>query len=133
MENCQPFNYKCCGLKASTTKLIAKVKDMLSADLEGVTTQTNPEAKMLLAETTLAHLKHKKDQVLELDNAIGAKINVAQEFEEEIANADTYQTNPNKHITFLSEFIHKASVLPTEPQLPSPTNTTSASILPPST
>jgi len=72
-------------------KLINKVKDVMSTDLEGISNQTVSEPKKLLAETTLAHLKQKKGQIPELDNAIGAKIEAAQHFEE-ITNADTYQT-----------------------------------------
>ena len=82
------------------------------ADLEGISTQTVPESKKLLAETTLAHIKHKKEKILELDDAIGAKIEVAQEFEEEITNADTYQMSLDECIAFLSEFIRKAGMLP---------------------
>ena len=54
---------------------------MMFADLEGVSTQTVSESKKLLAETTLAHLKHKKEQILELDNSIGVKIEAAEAFE----------------------------------------------------
>ena len=63
---------------------------VMLSDLEGINTWTVPAAKKLWAETTLPHLKHKKDQSLELDDVIRAKINATQEFEEEITNADTY-------------------------------------------
>ena len=71
-------------------KLITKVEDMMSVDLEGISSQTVSESHKLLAETTLAHLKQIKGQILKLDDAIGAKIEAAQEFEEKITNADTY-------------------------------------------
>ena len=61
MDDCQCLNSKRRGIKASVTKLITKVEDMLTADLAGVSTQTVPEGKKLLAETTLAQLKHKKE------------------------------------------------------------------------
>ena len=82
-----------------------------------------------MAETTLAHIKHKKEQILELDDAIGAKIEVAQEFEEEITNADTYQMSLDERIAFLSEFIRKAGMPPAELQRPPPS---AAAIPPPS-
>ena len=93
MVDCQCLNSKYRDIKASITKLITKVKDMLSADLAGVSTQTVPEEKKLL------------EQLSELDDAIEAKINTAEEFEEEITNADTYQTTLEECIPFLSEFI----------------------------
>ena len=60
---------------------------------------------------------------MELDDAIGAKIEAEQEFEEEITNADTYQITLDEHIAFLSEFIRKAGLPPPELQhfLPSVT------------
>ena len=83
-----------------------------------------------MAETTLTHLKQKKGQILELDDAIGVKIEAAQEFEEGITNTDTYQTTLDEHIVFLSEFIRKAGIPPPKLQLPPPFMT--AAILAPS-
>jgi len=85
------LNLKRWGIKASTTKLVVKVKDMLSTDLENVSTQSVSEAKKLLAETMLTQLKAKRQQIVELDMAIADKIEGNEEFEEEIINADTYQ------------------------------------------
>jgi len=95
-----------------------KVEDMMSVDLEGISSQTVSKSNKLLAETTLAHLKQKKGQILKLDDAIGAKIKAAQEFEEKITNADTYQATLDERIAFLSEFIRKAGMPPLELQLP---------------
>ena len=131
MDECQRLNSKRRDIKASATKLITKVEDMMSANLEGISNQTVSESKKLLAETTLAHLKQKKGQILELDDAIGEKIEAAQVFEEEITNANTYQTNLDERIVFLSEFIRKAGMPPPELQLPLPSMT--AAIPAPST
>ena len=67
MDDCQRLNSKRRGIQVSVMKLTTKVEDMLSADLAGVSTQTVPEGKKLLAETTLAQLKHKKEQISELE------------------------------------------------------------------
>ena len=120
MSELQRLQAKCRGIKASVTKLIMKVEDVISADLEGVSTQSVSESRKLLAETTLVQLKHKKGQIMELDDAIGAKIEAEQEFEEEITNADTYQITLDENIAFLSEFIRKAGLPPPELQRPPP-------------
>ena len=123
MSEVQHLQAKRRGIKASVTKLITKVEDMISADLEDVSTQSVSESRKLLAETTLVQLKHKKGQIMELDDAIGVKIEAEQEFEEEITNADTYQITLDENITFLSEFIRKAGLPPPELQRPPPSVT----------
>ena len=60
---------------------------MISADLESVSTKSVSESRKVLAETTLMQLKVKKEQVMELDTAIAAKIDSEQEFEEETIEA----------------------------------------------
>ena len=87
MDETQCLYTKCRGIKASVTKLIAKVETMISADLESVSTKSVSESRKLLAETTLTQLKVKKEQVMELDTAIAAKIDSEQEFEEETIEA----------------------------------------------
>ena len=114
------LNLKRRGIKASTTKLLAKVEDMLSTDLEGVSTQSVSEGKKLLAETTLTQLKAKKEQIVELDIAIADKIEGELEFEEEITNADTYQMTLEERLAYLAEFIRKAGLPPPESQRPPP-------------
>ena len=74
MSELQRLQAKCHGIKASITKLITKVEVMISTDLECVSTQSVSESRKLLAETTLAQLKQKKGQIMELDNPIGVKI-----------------------------------------------------------
>ena len=100
------------GIKASVTKLITKVEDMVAADLDTVSSQTVSTSRKLLGETTLTQLKAKKDQIVELDNAIGEKIEAEEEYEEEITNADTYQDILDEKIAFLAEFIRKAGLSP---------------------
>ena len=74
------------------TKLIAKVEDMISADLEGVNSPTVTESRKLMANTILSQLWTKRDQIMELDTAIVEKIEDT-EFEEETINTDTNQLN----------------------------------------
>ena len=92
-------------------KLLTKEEDMLCTDLEGVSTESVPEGKKLLAETMLTQLKVKKEQVVELDIAIADKIKGDQEFKEEITNADTYQMTLEEYLT---EFIRKTGRPPAE-------------------
>ena len=87
MREYQCLQVKCRGIKASITKLIAKVEDLISANLEGVSTQSVSASQKLQAKTTLAQLKRKKEQIMELNDAIGVKIEAEQEFKEEITNA----------------------------------------------
>jgi len=87
MDESQRLRTKRRGIKASVTKLIAKVETMISADLESVSTKSVSESRKVLAETTLMQLKVKKEQVMELDTAIAAKIDSEQEFEEETIEA----------------------------------------------
>ena len=121
MSELQHLQAKRRGIKASVTKLITKVEDMISANLEGISTQSVSES----AETTLTQLKHKKGHIM--DDAIGAKIEAEQEFEEEITNANTYQITLDEHIAFLSEFIRKAGLPPPELQRPPPSVTSQIS------
>jgi len=107
MDNCQLLNSK---WQASRPMLLSwiprwKIWSLLTWKAFA------PKSRKLLAETTLAHIKHKKE---ELDNAIGAKIEAAQDFEEEITNTDTYQMILDEHIVLLTEFICKASLPPME-------------------
>ena len=122
MDESQRLRTKCQGIKASVTKLIAKVETVISANLESVSTKSVSESWKVLAETTLTQLKVKKDQVMELDTSIAVKIDGELEFEEETTEADTYQMTLEKRIALLSEFICKAKLPPpppdTNPSLP---------------
>jgi len=61
-------------------------------------------SRKLLGETTLTQLRAKKDQIVELDNVIGEKIEVEEEYEEEITNVDIYQATLDENITFWQSF-----------------------------
>ena len=73
---------------------------MVAADLDTVSAQTVSTSRKLLGETTLTQLKAKKNQIVELDNAIGEKIEVEEEYKEETTNADTYQDTLDEKIAF---------------------------------
>ena len=64
-----------------------------------------------MAATTLAQLQKKQENIVQLHATITAKIDTKTEFKEEIVNADTYQLTLEEQIAFLTEFIHKASLL----------------------
>ena len=84
---------------------------MISANLDSVNIQSVSALRKLLGKTTLAQLRIKKEQISKLDNAIGAKIEVEQEFKEEITNVDTYQVTLDKQIAFLAEFVRKDGLI----------------------
>ena len=61
MDDLKRLISKCWGIKASVTKLITKVEDMVAADLDTISAQTVSTSNKLLGETTLTQLKPKKD------------------------------------------------------------------------
>ena len=69
----------------------------------------------MTATTVLAQLRAKRDQILELDTAISAKIQVVEELEEETCNADTYQATLEEHIALLTELLRKSTQAPSRP------------------
>ena len=92
------------------TKLLGKIEELLSTDLEGVNSWSIKEATKLVANTTLSQLKSKRSQIGELDSAIATKIVAEDELEEEILNS--YQFTLDDCIAYLTEFIRKASQPP---------------------
>lgn len=70
-----------------------------------------------MVTTDIMQLKAKQHQITELDSAIADTIQTEGELEIEICDADTYQPTLDKRITFLTEFIRKAS----QPLVPSTT------------
>ena len=80
-----------------------------------------PEARKLMAATTLGQLRTKQQQIVELDATIAAKIDTETEFEEEFVNADTYQLTLEEQIAFFTEFICKANLPPPSTVSPPPT------------
>ena len=122
MDDIQRLHSKRRGIKGCITKLLAKVEDMISADLEGVNSQSVKESRKLVATTTAIQLRDKHAQIAELDTAIAAKIQTETDLEEEICNADTYLSTLEEQIAFLTEFIRKANIPP--PSTVSPPLTT---------
>ena len=108
------------GLKSSVTKLLGKVEDMTSVELERVSSKSVTESQRLTATTILAQIKAKRDQILELDTAIAGKARTEEELEEEICTADTYQTTLEERIALLTEVIRKSSPAPLRPPPPPP-------------
>jgi len=128
MDENQRLHSKRQGLKGSVTKLTAKVEDIISTDLESISEESITESRKLMASTTLAQLRAKRDQIARLDTAIAARIETEAEFEEETINADTYQFSLKERIAFLTEFVRKAGLPPPRLSLPL---VSSGAVLPP--
>ena len=111
MEDIQRLRTRQCATKFSVTKLLGKVDGILSADLEGINSQSLKKAVKLMADTTLCQLKAKQGQLVELNNAITEKIDDEIELEEDISNADACQSDLDECIAFLTEFLAKSHLL----------------------
>ena len=119
MDEVQRHRVKRRGLKGSVTKLLTKVEDMLSAELETIHLDSTLESRRLLVSTTVAQLTAKMDQIKTLDEAIVATIQDKEELETKVCDADTYLTTLEERIVFLTEFIKRASQPPmTRPPTP---------------
>ena len=118
MDESQRILAKRRGLKSSVTKLLGKIEDMTSVEIEHVSSESVTESRRLTITTILAQIRAKRDQISELDTAIAGKAQTAEELEEEICNADTYQTTLEERIAFLTEFIRKSSLTPVRPPPP---------------
>ena len=92
MEEVQRLRVKRRGLKGSITKLLSKVDEALTVELEAVSIESTPESKRILVATTIEQLRMKLDQVTKLDNSIADSIQVEDELESEISDADSYKT-----------------------------------------
>ena len=97
------------------TKLLTKVDDVLSTELKTVNLNSTPESRRLLAATTATQLTAKRGQIEKLDDTIVAAIEEKTELETEICDADTYLTTLEVRITFLEEFVKRASQPPPAP------------------
>ena len=91
---------------------------MTSVEIEQVSSESVTESRRLTVTTILAQIRAKRDQISELDTAIAGKAQTAEELEEEICNADTYQMTLEERIAFLTEFIRKSSLTPVRPPPP---------------
>ena len=97
------------------TKLLAKIEDIVPAELENVTSESIVESRRVTVSTAIEQLRTKREQITELDNAIAATIQIESELEAEICDADTYQSTLSECIAFLAEFIRKANGPPSAP------------------
>ena len=88
---------------------------MTSVEIEHVSSESVTESRRLTVTTILAQIRVKRDQISELDTAIAGNAQTAEELEEEICNADMYQTTLEERIAFLTEFIRKSSLTPVRP------------------
>ena len=112
MEEIQRLRVKRRGLKGSITKLLAKVDEALTAELERVSVESTPELRRILVATTVEQLRVKHEQIIKLDSTIAEMIQKEDELESEICDADTYQTNLEQQIAVLTEFTKKANQPP---------------------
>ena len=115
MEELQCLRARRRGFKASVTKLLAKIEDIVPAELENVTSESIAESRRVTVSTAIEQLRTKREQITELDNAIAATIQIESELEAEICDADTYQSTLSERIAFLAEFIRKANRPPSAP------------------
>ena len=127
MEEHKRLRVKRCGLKGSITKMTEKVHEALSAELETVNMESISESRRILVSTTTEQLRTKLKQIIELDGAIARTIDREEELEAEICDADTYQSNLEQNIAFLTEFIKKAKQLPVARPPPRPSRVTDRS------
>ena len=112
MDKAQHLRVKWRGLKGSITKLMGKVEDAFTAELEIVNSESVPESQRILAFTTVEQLKTKLAHIAKLDEAIAKTIQGEEGLETEICDADTCQSNMEQQIALLEEFVKKASQLP---------------------
>ena len=98
MDEAQRLRAKRRRLRGSMIKLLAKVDDILSAELATTNLNSTPESRRLLASTTATQLTAKKNQISQLDDAIVATIERAEELESEVCDTDTYFTTLEERI-----------------------------------
>ena len=115
MEELQRLRARRRGLKASVTKLLAKIEEIVPAELENITSESLVESRRVTVSTAIEQLRTKREQITELDDAISAAIQIEAELETEICDADTYQSTLSERIAFLAEFNRKANRPPDAP------------------
>jgi len=81
MEEIQRLRVKRRGLKGSITKLLSKVEEALTAELETVNVDSTMESKRILVATTVEQLRMKLEQVVKFDNSIADLIQEESELE----------------------------------------------------
>ena len=104
-------------IKSGVTKLLTKI-EITSVELEHVNSESVTESKKLTGANILIQLRAKQEQIVELDDAIAAKIQTVGELEEETCNADTYKLTLEECITFLTKFSGRLSSHHPHPPIP---------------
>ena len=77
------------SFEGSITKVVGKVEQALSSDLETVNAESVTEAQRVTVTTTIDPLNTKLKQIIALSNAIGEAIQDEGAVETEICDADT--------------------------------------------
>ena len=108
MDDAQCLRAKRQGLKSGITKLLAKIDDAVSRELENVNSKLVTESRWLLVSSAVTQLTTKRDQITELDGDIAAAIQNEIDLETEICDALTYHSTLEERIVFLTEFVRKA-------------------------
>ena len=102
--------------KASITKLLAKVQDATSCELNTLNSETVTESQRLPVTTTLGYLKTKRDLLIKLDSDVCDTILTEDELETELTDTDTYLTELEEKIAVVEEYVKKASQPPVVPR-----------------
>jgi len=111
MDEIQRLRVKRRSCKGSITKLLAKVGDAMSCDLNSLNSTTVAESQILAFSTTLEQLKTKRDLMIRLDGQISDGIKDEEELEAELDEADSYLMDLEEKIAIVEAYISKASKL----------------------
>ena len=112
---------------------MSKVDEALTVELEAVSIESTSESKRILVATTIEQLRMKLEQITKLDNSIADSIQVEDELESEICDADSYQTTLEQQITLLTQFMKNANQPPVAARPTHPPTETDDTIVPLST
>ena len=63
MEELQRLRARRRGFKASVTKLLAKIEDIVPAELENVTSESIVESRRVTVSTAIEQLRMKREQI----------------------------------------------------------------------
>jgi len=90
--------------------LLTKVEDAMScAELNTINSTTVTDSRRLTFNTTLGHLKTKRDLIIKLDSDISDTIEGEEEFEAELNDSDCYLIDLEEKIAVVEEYVKKAS------------------------
>ena len=116
MEEVKRLRVKRRSCRASITKLLAKVQDATSCELNTLNPETVTESRRLAVTTTLGQLKTKRDLLIKLDSDICDTILTEEELETELTDTDIYLTELEEKIAVVEEYVKKASQPPVVPR-----------------